>query len=239
MCYYNLMFNLDTTNIDKFQRELKFFGRNIYPKSQGSALNKAAYETQQRYKMAVRRKFTLRNQHTERSIRYQKVKGLNPRSQHAVVGSTADYMLDQEFGTTIKKTGKHGVSIPTTVASGEGEGARPRRKVVRRPLRRGSIRLENKRLRAKSKRQFIVAAVRATAAKGGRNKFVYLPLDKHPGIYQVLGGKSKPRIRLLHDLSKPSVVIHARRPLKQSVDAIAPRVPGYFIQAAKFHLSRL
>lgn len=232
------MFTIDTRDIKKLQRELKFFGDKLYPKIQGAALNKAAFETRQKYVKGARRKFTLRNKFTERTIQFDKVRGLNPLSQESVVGSTADYMLDQEFGATLSKTGKHGVDIPTSSASGEGLSARPRRKVVRWANLRGSITLQRRRIKAKSKKQYIVASIKAVAKQGGRNKFLYLPFDRHPGIYKVVGGKRRPRIVLIHDFSRPSVVIQPRRPLKQAVDAIRPRLPGFFVKQARFHLKR-
>jgi hypothetical protein len=231
------MIDIDTRNIDKLQRQLKTFGKKTYPKIQGATLNKAAFETRGKYVKAVRRKMILRNKWTERSIRFDKVKGFNPRNQMSVVGSVADYMEAQEFGATIRKSGKKGVDIPTSSASGEGM-SQPRRKVVRRANRRRSITLARRRIRAKTKQQYIVASIKAAAASGGRNKFVYLPFDRHPGIYKVVGGKRRPRIVLIHDFSRPSVVIQPRRPLKQSVDAVAPRIPRMFIKQASFHLER-
>jgi hypothetical protein len=233
-----MFFTIDTRDVKKLQREMAFFGDKLHPKAQANALNRGAFETRQKYAKASRRKFTIRNRFTERSIQFEKVKGLNPRNQVAVVGSTADYMLDQEFGTTITKTGKHGVDIPTSSASGEGPTATPRRRVVRRANLRGSITLQRRRIKARSKKQYIVSSIKATAKQGGRNRFLYLPFDRHPGIYKVMGGKRKPRIVLMHDFSKPSVVIQARRPLKQSVDIIAPRVPGYYVKSARFQLKR-
>lgn len=232
------MIDIDTRNIDKLQRKLKSFGGKVYPKIQGATLNNAAFETRGKYVKAARRKMTLRNKFTERSIQFDKVRGLNPRNQMSVVGSTAEYMKDQEFGATIRKSGKKGVDIPTSSASGEGM-SRTRRKVVRRANRRGSITLARKRIKARSKQQYIVASIKAAAASGGRNKFLYLPFDRHPGIYKVVGGKRRPRIVLIHDFSRPSVVIRARHPLKQSVNAVIPKMPRFFIKQAEFHLQRM
>jgi hypothetical protein len=232
------MIDIDTKNIKRLQKDLKLFARKLYPRIQGATLNKAAFETREKYQRGARRKFTLRNKFTERSIQVDKVRGFNPRAQEATVGSTADYMLDQEFGKTLTKTGKKGVDIPTSVASGEGESARPRRKVVRRANRRGSIKLQRQRIKARSKNQYIVASIKMAAKRGGRNKFLYLPFDRHPGIYKVTGGKKRSRIQLIHDFSKQSVVIQPRRPLKQAVDAVTPKVPGFFIKQARFQLKR-
>ena len=102
------------------------------------------------------------------SVQVDKAKGMNISKQEAVVGSINPGMETQEFGDTIGKKGRKGVAIPTTVSSGEGEGVKPRRKVVRRPNYRSNIKLRRLKNTARSKKQFIIATIKATAKRGAR-----------------------------------------------------------------------
>ena len=220
------VWGLQGKELKKFSQGLKQFGKKEFSVINGMALNKAAFEARKEYVKIAERRFTMRNKWTIRSIQYRKVQGF--RNQFSEVGSTMDYMEDQEFGETIYKTGKHGVSIPTSTASGEARGARPRRKTVVRSRFRTRIKLYNgKRIKAKNRRSYIVAAVKQAAAAGGR-RFLYLPLQKSPGIYLITGGKRKPKLNLIYDLSKKSVTVPARPTLKPAVDTIRPRMPQYY-----------
>jgi len=149
-----------------------------------------------------------------------------------------DYMEDQEFGTTKGKKGKKGVSIPTTVSSGEGEGARVRRRVVRRPLRMKRIKLLRTGVKSRSKMQFIVATIKAAAKMGGRNRFIYLPFNNHPGIYQVTGGRKKPKIKLIYDLSRKSIIIAPNPWLSPASDRAARGIPKFYEKSTFFHLKK-
>jgi len=232
------MLSIDFSDVKKLEKDLKRFASRIYPQATGATLNRAAAETRLVAQKAIRRKFITRNKWSAGSVRYDRAKGFNPMTQEAVVGSVAPYMADQEFGTTINKTGKHGVDIPTRAASGEGRGSSPRRRVVRRPMRRGNIRINNTRVKARSKKQYIVASIKQAAKRGGRNKFLYLPFSKHPGIYRVVGGKRKPRIEQIHDFSKQSVYIQPRPWLRPSAQQVARRMPRFFKEASERLLRR-
>jgi len=222
------VWGLQGKELKKFSQSLKQFGKKEFAVINGMALNKTAFEARKEYVKIAERRFTMRNKWTIRSIQYRKVQGF--RNQFSEVGSTMNYMEDQEFGKTIYKTGKHGVSIPTSTASGEARGARPRRKTVVRSRFATRIKLfKSKRRKAKTRVQHVVSTVRAAADAGGR-KFIYLPrLGKmRSGIYLITGGKRKPKLNLIYDLSKKSVTVPARPTLKPAVDTIRPRMPQYY-----------
>jgi hypothetical protein len=220
-----------------FQRELKSFGKKEFPIINGMALNKTAFEARKQYVSLAERRFIMRNKWTVKSIRFQKVVGF--KNQFSEVGSTMDYMEDQEFGNTKTKTGKHGVAIPTSTASNEARGAKPRRKKVIASRRRGRVQLHRVRVKAKNRVQHVVATVRAAADAGGR-RFIYLPrLGKMgAGIYLITGGKRKPKLNLIYDLSRKSVSTPKRPTLKPAVDWIRPRMPGFYREAMEARLKK-
>ena len=140
---------------------------------------------------------------------------------------------------TKTKKGKKGVGIPTTTASNESLGARPRTKVVPRAKRRGSIRLFRTGIKAKTRVQHVVATVKAAAGKRG-NTFVYLPkLGKMTaGIYRIAGSKKTPKIRLIYDLSRTSVRIPKTPGLRVAVNRIEKRMPQFYKEAFEKRLKK-
>lgn len=224
------IWDLKGKKLKKFESALRAFGGKDYPIINGMALNQTAFETSQEYKSNARRQFTLRNKFTERSIQFDKARGFNPRNQFSVVGSTMNYMEEQEFGITKTATGKRGVAIPTTTASGEPRGSRPRRKVVPRSRHRSNIKFTKSKIKARTRKQHIVATIRATAARGS-GKFIYLPIQRAPGIYRVTGKGRRAKIKLIYDLSRRSINIERRPTLNPAVQRIGPRIPSFYKKA--------
>ena len=227
---------IDTDQIKQFESDLKTFASRAYPFATKNTINQAAFDAQRRYKENARGDMQLRNKFTESSIRVDQARTLNVGRQVSTVGSTAPYMDEQEFGATIRKRGKIGVPIPTTVASGEGEGVQPRTRVVPRSRRLGSIRLRNKGAKARSRKQVNFLKVQQTAKSS--NKFVFLDLQKHPGIYRVSGGKRNPKVKLIHDMSKESVSIPRNQMLAPAVKATERIMPELYLKSLEFQLKR-
>lgn len=230
------MIRIDTEEIKQFESDLKTFASRAYPFATKETINTTALSAREGWVSNVRNQMVLRNKFTEKSLQVEKARTLNVRNQTAVVGSTADYMEDQEFGTTINKAGKVGVSIPTTVASGEGEGAQPRRRAVPKSRRLGNISLRNNSVKGKTKKQMNFLKIKQTA-KSGR-KFVFLDLRKHPGIYRVTGGVRRPQIKLIHDMSKESVVVPRNPTLAPAVEDAKRVMPFIYREALIFQLKR-
>lgn len=221
----------------KLGNAIEDFAEKQFPIVNGMALNRAAAVTRQEYVKIVERRFTLRNKGTFRSIQYQKVKGLNPKNQESVVGSTMDYMADQEFGKTKTSSGKKGLAIPTTTASNESISSKPRRKTVSRPRRRGAIGLTKAKVRSSGRKQFISATIQAVARKGS-GLYAYLPIQGAKGIYRITGKKDKAKIKMVYSLSKKTIKIDKAPSLTPAVNNIIPRIPGYYVQAAEKRLGK-
>lgn len=230
------MVRIDTEEIKQFESDLKTFASRAYPFATKNTLNRSAFDAQKNYRENARSDMVLRNKFTERSIRVEQTRKLNVRRQAAIVGSEADYMEDQEFGTTISKAGKVGVPIPTSVASGEGEGAQPRRRAVPRSRRMGNISLRNNSVKGKTKKQINFLKVKQTA-KSGR-KFVFLDTGRHPGIYRITGGVRRPKVKLMWDMSKESVVVPRNPMLAPAVVATERKMPEFYRDSLIFQLKR-
>lgn len=221
----------------QLDRGLKDFAGKQYPIVNGMALNRSAFETRKEYIRIVERRFTLRNKGTVKSIQFRKVQGLNPNTQESVVGSTMDYMASQEFGDTKTTRGKKGLGIPTTTASNESAGARPRKKPVSKPRRLSTIRLSKSTVKARSRSHHVFLTVRAAAAKKS-GAFVYLPIQDTKGIYRVTGKGKKAKIKMVYSLSKKSIPVEKRPSLFPAVNNIIPQMPRFYIEAAEKRLKK-
>jgi len=224
------VWDLQGKDLEKFERVLKRFASTDYPKVNGAALNTIAYEVMGKSHQIAKQRFMMRNKFTVKSIQFQKVRGFNPGSQFSSVGSTMDYMEDQEFGKNKTKTGKKGVAIPTTTASNESFSTRPRRKLVTRSRRRTNINLMKSTVRTKSRKQHIIGIIREK--RSGR-RFAYLPIQNAPGIYMITGKGKRAKIFLIYDLSRSSVTIKKAPWLLPAVNYIRPRMPLIYVRTAE------
>lgn len=224
------MIKIDDKEIRKFERELKAFAHRAYPFATKNTLNKTAFHAQKLIRRDLAVKMVLRNKFTIQSIRVEQTKTLNLRNQASVVGSTADYMEDQEFGVTKQKKGIEGVPIATGYAAGQ-QGHQPRTRLPRKPNKLRNIRLRNKR------RQNNIQIIHDAAISN--NKFIFLNLGRTKGIFKVIGGKRKPRIKMIWSLTQQSIVIPRNPWLKPAVDTAAISIPKFYRDALIFQLRRL
>ncbi len=228
---------MEGREILRLGKAIEDFGDKQFPIINGMALNKTAFETRKQYVNNVEKTFTLRNKGTIRSIQFRKVKGLNPKTQESSVGSTMGYMAEQEFGGVRTSRGKKGYSLPTTTASNESKGARPRQKQVPRRNQRATIRLTKVSERCKTRKQHIFNVIRAVAARGSGN-FVYLAIQGAKGIYKITGKGKRAKIKMFYSLSKKSVPIKKEPTLTPAVNTIIPRMPGFYVQAAERRMKK-
>lgn len=230
------MFKIDDEQIKEFESDLKTFKFKALPFATKGTLNRAAVLTQDKTKTRVRNQMITRNKFTENSFKVLFVKTLKISDQESVVGSIAPYMDEQEFGGTKTKTGKHGVSIPTSVASGEGRGAQPRRKKIPKARRLGSIALKNNRPKVKSQKQDNFLRIQQAITSG--RKFVFMDLQRHPGIFRISGGKRNPKIDQIYDLSRKSVPIPKNPTLGPSSNAVQKQMAFIYKKQLEKQLRR-
>ena len=229
------MFKLDDSDIKEMEADLKAFAHRAYPFATKSTVNKAAFTTQQTARKIVRVKMVARNKFSEQSIQVDQARTLQVSRQAATVGSIADYMADQEFGSVKTKTGKEGVSIATGYSAGQ-QDAQPRTRLPRKANKLQNIGLRKRRKRGSSRKQQNLIAIKV-AAKTGR-KYVFLDLGKRKGIFKVIGGKRRPKIKMVHDMTRQSVVIPRNPWLKPAVDIVTHMIPKFYKDALTFQAKR-
>ena len=230
------MINVDDKDIKKFERDLKAFAHRAYPFATKTTVNTAAFTAQKLARRDVEIKMIQRNKFTMQSIQVDQARTLDVRRQEATIGSTAAYMEDQEFGATKVKRGAEGVAIPTTYSSGEAMAATIRRRMPRRANTLQAIKLQRKGKRGATRKQQNLIAIREAATS--TRKFIFLDLGKRKGIFKVIGGRRKPKIRMVHDLTEQVVSIPRNPWLKPVVDTVALQIPGIYKKSLAFQLKR-
>jgi len=225
------MIKVDTRDLFKYERQLKKLSTRGVLFATMFAMNEAAEDARDNAKELVRNQFITRNAWTLGSIQFKKG---NTRNLQASVGSKQDYMADQEFGTTKRKKGKEGVPLATGASSGEGRNARPRKKL---PVRSNKLRnITLRKRKGKGKKQRNIIAIKEAARS--KRKHVYLETSRSKGIYRVTGGKRKPKVELMHDLSHTSVRIKPKPWLGPSVKITIRKIPMFYRRALVAEIRR-
>lgn len=225
------MIKVDLRNTAWLARDLKNLRKSALPYAQKNAVNEAAFEGRKLWQEELQSSFTLRNKFTERSIRVDKARSLH--NPEAKLGSVASYMDEQEEGTTLTKTSKHGIPIPTAASSGEGK-AKIRKRVVRRANRLTNIKFSS-RIGNSPKQKNAIAISQAIRTK---TKFAFLETSRRKGIFRVTGRLKNPKITMLHDLTRSSVRIPSTPTLSRTLDRLDTRMDGIYRKALLFQLSR-
>jgi hypothetical protein len=230
------MIEINDKAIKTLEADLKAFAGKAFPFASRNALNRGAFQARSEWQSQIDDKLVQRNKFTRSSIRVETTRSLVVHQQAAVVGSVAPYMDETEFGGTKRAKGKKGVPIATSYAAGQGD-APARTRLPRRDNKLANIRLKRQRgVTAKSKLQENFLRVKLAAEAGDR--FVYLDLRRGPAIFRVLGSKERPRIRMVHDLSRRSVVIPATPTLAPAVAATRRAMPTLYRAALTEQLQR-
>lgn len=223
------MFSIDVSDLRRLERDLETLKSKAVPYALRNSLNTAAFEGRKLWLEEQRGELVLRNTWTARQVRVEKARGLNVRNMVAVVGSLAPYMREQEFGGRRSGGGRHGLPIPTSVAAGQGMGTQPRTRLVRGANKLGAIRLTTRGRNRGHRRQRNAIAI-AQAIKSG-SKYVFLELENSKGIFQITGGRRKPRIRMIWDISRGSVVIPPHPTLGPALESLGYMMPRIHAQA--------
>lgn len=230
------MFQIDDREIKGLERKLGELNERAIPFATRHTINTVAFNTMRTAKLNARVKMTMRNKWTEQSIRVERSKSLEIKRQAASVGSVADYMEDQEFGTTRTKKGRHGVPIATGYAAGQ-EGQQPRTRLPRKANKLANIRTRRGRKSGTNRVQRNKVAILQAAESGDR--FVFLDLGRRRGLFRLVGGKRRPRIKMVYDLSRTAVNIPRNPWLQPSVQHEAVKLPGVYEKALRFQIDRM
>lgn len=216
-----MKFEVKADDLDLLLHELETVRRRAVPFAIRDSLNASAHFAKAEWTKQLHVKLTIRSTWTQRGIRTERATGLDINRMVSAVGSVRGYMSKLEEGGTVSDP--MGVPIHTSVASGEGRGARPRTKAVRPSNRLNKIQRYKGSFGSQSQRN--MQSVAKAQRGGGRNKVAYMELGAKKGLYKVSGSKRKPRIDLLIDLSRLTTKVKPHPTLQPTIARLAPRLP--------------
>lgn len=215
------MLKVDTRDLKRLEEHLERYAKRSLPYAIRNGLNTTAFEARKEWVAQLPKAFTLRNTWTEKGLRVDKAGGRSIATMESRVGSIRDYMGEQEQGYTQRKRGKHGVAIPTAGASGQGKKAR-RTRSIRRSSYLSALNVVKTVTGGRQRRNAVAIAL---AAKAGG--VAYLDLGKRKGLFSIQGKpKGGLKIRMLYDLSKPTVVTKPHKTLEPAIEKLMPRLPA-------------
>jgi hypothetical protein len=238
--------SIDTREIDRLSKDLKNFTKAAFPIATQRFLNNSAADAMRQARSIIKVDMILKNKFTERSILFNPTrKTLKINQMFSAMGSTQEYMADQQFGAVKFKTGKHGVAIPTSEAAGQGR-SKPRTKAVISRNKLQNLILQNRNIRVgKSKRkpahekQRNLLIVKRAIKTGKRYAYMVLgDSGQTEGIFKIIGGMKTTkrgwpegaRLKMIYDLSRPSVVIPKNDWIEEAVDGTKVKMPRMFIK---------
>lgn len=206
-----MKFEVSMRGLDKLTADLAFFASKSIPYAARNGANNMAFQARAIWVEEIEKSMTLRNRYTVKSVRVDKATGNRIENIRAVLGSVAPYMAAQEDGSPRQLGGKH--AIPTSAAAGQ-RGARPRTKLVRRPNVLSAIHLAKRGTHGSRAQRNAISM--SQAARAGK-RFVFLDLQRGRGLFRIGGGKRKPNVTMLWDLSRGSVRVPKNPTLERAV----------------------
>lgn len=227
------MIKVEWKGVKELQKALDKFAKQAVPHAMRNGCNRSAFEARDVWGKRVESEMTLRNTFTARSLRVQKARGTNTETMQATLGSTAPYMGKLEVGGPESARSGKGLPIPTPVASGQAPGAK-RTKLVRASNKMTAITLA-KRPGATRPQRNAIAIQRAL--KGSHFAFIETTQGRRL-ITKVTGNRQRIKVQTIWDLSRHTVQVRPVPTLKQTLDAIGPRLPGIFADALREQCKR-
>lgn len=228
------MIKINLKQVKEMENRLGEMKSIAVPFAVRNTMNAAAFQAQTTARRGVKREMVIRNKFTIQSIQVEKATDL--KRPVSVVGSVEKYMRDQEFGGTKSKTHKEGVPLATSFASGEGKGTKPRKKLSKPSNRLLNIQLGSKG-KGKTRKQRNLFKVKQAAAS--KSKIVFLKTARSKGLYRVTGGKRKPKVEMIFNLSRSSVKIKRNPWLRPSVLKVGRRLPQIHFLSLQFQFKKL
>ena len=230
------MIKVDLKEIKRFESDLKAFQTRAYPFATKETLNRSAFQARANGQEIIKKKMVLRNRYILNSVRVDPARTLKVRNQAAVVGSTAPELEDQEFGAIKTKRGSEGIPIPTSYSAGQGQNVKPRTRLPRKANKLSSIKLRKRGKRGISKKQKNIIAIKEAIKT--KRKFVYLELKRRRGLFKIVGGKRKARIKMVYDLSNKVVKIPRNPWLLPAVNQVKSVMLLFYRESLIFQLKR-
>lgn len=218
------------------QRELEQLAKRGVAYAARDTVNGLAFAGRKIWQEQMASTLTLRNAFTQRRALVERATGTRMPVE-AVLGHTEDYMRRLESGIG-ERARRGGLAIPTETAAGQAKGSLPagRKRAVRPSLVirvLGKIKRQSRSMPRKARN---ARAVREAISNGSR--LAYLELDRRRGIYKIMGGRKKPQIRKLYDLSRRSVPLPRIPTLEKTLELALLQGPTIALAALQRQLDR-
>lgn len=223
------MIRVDLRDFKRLSRDLETTAKSAFPHATRNALNNIAFEGRKLWQAEMGRAFVLRNDWTTRRLLVEKAKGTRMQGMRSTLESPDTFLLKQEAGGTENR------SVPTGVATTEGRGANPRRRLVSKPNKVSSISLATRSHKG-NRRQRNAIAIRQAQAAGKR--FVYLDTERHKGLFRLTGGKRLKSVDMVWDTTSKSHVVHRTPTLARTLTRLEPKCPALMTSALVEQLRR-
>lgn len=224
--------------LDEMQRELETLAKRSVPFAARETLNGMAFAGRAAWQEEMRHALTLRNQFTERRALVDRATTLRMSAMEARLGHTEPYMELLERGG-VERAAKRFRPIPTEAAAGLAKGSlRGGRTRAVRPsaviTRLGKLRVSG--LGKLSRKARNARAVQGAIRSGRR--LALLDLGRRKGVYRVMGGKRRPRIVKLYDLSRRKTPVPRTPTLERAVARALAKGPELAFAALAKQLTR-
>jgi hypothetical protein len=229
--------SIEIRGLDAMQRELEQLAKRSIPYAARETLNGLAFAGRQIWQEQMASSLTLRNAFTQRRALVERATGSRMADMQATLGHTEDYMRRLEYGIG-ERARRGGLAIPTETAAGQAKGSLPagRKRAVRPSLVirvLGKIKRQSRSMPRKARN---ARAVRQAIKDGSR--LAYLELDRRRGIYKIMGGRKRPQIRKLYDLSRRAVPLPRIPTLERTLELALRRGPDLALAAMQRQLDR-
>ena len=238
------MFSIGDEDIKQLESDLKTFAERAFPFATKNTVNQSAFTAMKIARDDLKERFTLRNRFSIQSIQVEQTKTLNVKRQAAIVGSTADYMEDQEFGAVKVSTTKEGIAIATSYSA--GQKGQKRTRLPRRANKLNNIQLKKRKKRtAKNRKQALLFKVQDAVESGDR--YIFHDFGRRKGVLKVNGGRKGfkrgwPKgasLQMVWDMTRKSVVIPKNPWLMPAVKETQKKIPDIYKRSLIFQLKRL
>lgn len=217
--------SIELRGLDRMQRDLETMAKRAVPYAARETLNRLAFAGRKIWQEEMASSLTLRNQFTQRRVLVERASGSRMQEMQAVLGHTEDYVARLEEGKG-ERARRSGLPIATEAAAGQAKGSLPsgRKRPVRKSLiirTLGKLKRQPKSLPRKARN---ARAVREAIKNGTR--LAYLELERRKGIYKIMGGRKRPQIRKLYDLTRRATPRPRLPTLQRTLDKTLPQGPA-------------
>lgn len=224
--------------VERMRAELETIAKRSVPFAARETVNSLAFAGRAAWQDEMRSSLTLRNRFTERRALVDRAHGLRMSTMEATLGHTEPYMALLERGGT-ERAKKRVRAIPTESAAGQAKGSLKagRKRLVRAASllsRLGSLRVQGGKSRSRKAQN---ARAIGVAIRSGR-RLALLDLGRRQGIYRVMGGKRRPKIVKLYDLSRRSTPVPRTPTLERALARALAQAPSIAAAALERQLTR-